>query len=112
MRFLQLLLILFSIIMVGCSFNNTQKRVEVAQCKQMCSQRFTYCKTKCVENCCYCTWHATNQAKEKYSRYLRECEVQGKKSIRELNSFRDPLQCCKMTCDCATDFMLCKNSCS
>lgn len=32
--------------------------------------------------------------------------------MRELNSYRDPLQCRKVTCDCLSDFAICKKGCT
>lgn len=96
----------------GCSHNNALKKQEIAQCQQVCVQHFEFCKNNCVNNCPTCSWASTRSSVINFTKYVNEQKVQGKKVMRELNSYRDPLQCRKVTCDCLADLSVCKQSCS
>lgn len=102
--------LLFSLL--GCASKTTLKEQALLQCKATCMQHFEFCKHNCVDNCPTCSWNATRQSTANFSKYVREQQVEGKKVMRELNSYRDPLQCRKVTCDCVADLMVCKQSCS
>lgn len=48
-----------------------------------------------------------NSAMKSYGRYVHEQEVQGGMVIQELKSYRDPLQCRKVSCNCMADYNVC-----
>lgn len=96
----------------GCVSKGALKGQELAQCNMTCAKHFEFCSQNCVDNCPTCSWSAKQTAAGNFTKYVNEKKVQGKKVMRELNSYRDPLQCCKVTCNCMADLMACKQSCS
>ena len=98
----------------GCASKSVLRgtALALAQCNATCTQHFESCKQNCVDNCPTCSWNSTRQSAANFSKYVNERKVEGKKVMRELNSYRDPLQCRKVTCDCIADLTACKQSCS
>jgi site-specific recombinase XerD len=84
----------------------------IEQCNVTCTQHFEYCKQHCVDNCSTCSAQSQITAAKNFEKYAYEREVEGKKVMRELNSYRDPLQCRKVTCDCLVDVAICKQGCT
>lgn len=84
----------------------------LAQCNMTCAQHFEFCRQHCVNNCPTCSYLSQRTAAENFGKYVHERKVEGKKVMRELNSYRDPLQCRKVTCDCLSDFAICKKGCA
>ncbi|MFI4919982.1 MAG: acyltransferase [Legionellales bacterium] len=82
------------------------------QCKMSCTQRFATCQKKCVNNCSRCTAKANFSASVQQEKQAHEVQIQGGFITRELKSFRDPLQCRKITCDCAADLNTCSQACT
>lgn len=97
---------------LGCASKNVLRGQNLAQCQMTCAKHFEFCSQNCVDNCPTCSWKSGQSAAANFSKYVNEQKVQGKKVMRELNSYRDPLQCRKVTCDCVADLMACKQSCS
>jgi hypothetical protein len=83
-----------------------------AQCKTNCLARFDWCVHHCVDNCPACSAASTERSVNYFAKYVHERQVEAKKVMRELNSFRDPLQCRKVTCDCLSDLAICKMGCT
>lgn len=102
--------LLFSLL--GCVSKAPLRGQALAQCHATCMQHLEFCRQNCVDNCPNCSWNSTRQSAANFSKYVNERKVEGKKVMRELNSYRDPLQCRKVTCDCMSDLMACKQSCS
>lgn len=96
----------------GCASKNVLKRPALAQCQMNCMKHFEFCSQNCVDNCPNCSRKSQRHATENFSKYVIERTIQGKKVMRELNSYRDPLQCRKVTCNCVADLMACKQGCS
>ena len=88
-----------------------QSRIEVAQCQLICKQHLISCEKSCRNNCNYCETYANHKAKNRYAHYINEQDIRGGLVIRRLNSYRDPLQCRKSTCNCSTDYQVCVQSC-
>ncbi len=101
--------LLFSL--AGC-VSNSFRQQELAQCKATCARHFEFCKKNCINNCPVCFWQSTQNTVQNFTKYTMERKVEGKKVMRELNSYRDPLQCRKITCNCMMDLMTCNQSCS
>lgn len=91
---------------------NGSKGQSLEQCKITCIQNFKFCKQHCVDNCPTCSAAAARNTAKNFARYVHEREVEGKKVMRELNSYHDPLQCHKVTCNCFYDFEICKQGCA
>lgn len=98
--------------LLACTTKNSIRGQELAQCNMTCVTHFEFCKQNCVNNCPNCSCAAKQKAGVNFTKYVYENKVQGKKVMRELNSYRDPLQCRKVTCNCVADLMICKQSCS
>jgi hypothetical protein len=110
-----LIRIFFCILLLGlfaCVSKNSLRGQEIAQCNMTCIKHFEFCRQNCVDNCPNCSWKSTQQSAVNFAKYVNERAVQGKKVMRELNSYRDPLQCRKVTCNCMADLVACKQSCS
>ncbi|AUH72908.1 acyltransferase [Legionella sainthelensi] len=100
--------------LLGCQGmrQNVLKEREVAQCYMTCTQHFEVCRNNCIDNCPACSTASQTSAARDFEKYVHERKAEGKKVMRELNSYRDPLQCRKVTCDCLSDLTVCKQSCA
>jgi hypothetical protein len=100
----------FAIIsLVACV--NPQIAKQVTQCKRSCLQQLNVCSQVCRNNCRQCGKVATCTAARNYNKYKNEQINQGGIIARDLNSYRDPLQCRKVTCNCLADYNVCAQSC-
>lgn len=81
-------------------------------CQQHCLQAYKKCDEICHKNCEDCGTRSYRDAEARYAQYRRERCIQGGVIMRQLQSFRDPLQCRKSTCDCEADLLVCKKSCT
>lgn len=103
------LIILFALIQ-GCASHKDMH--EAAICKYTCREKFKLCQKACQNNIPRCIACENKQALRSYLHYKKQQCVQGKPVIRELQSYRDPLQCRKTTCDCNTDYRVCAQACT
>ena len=83
-----------------------------AACKMSCQERFERCRQVCDKSCQKCSETAHCSAARHYNRMVHEQVIQGGIVSRELNSYRDPLQCRKTTCNCQADYTVCKAGCT
>lgn len=99
---------------LGCSLKpqNDISVLEIKQCKSMCAKRLDSCKLSCTDNCPRCSAEATHVAAVNYLNYIHEKEIEGGSILRVLKSYRDPLQCRKVTCNCSADFATCNQGCT
>jgi hypothetical protein len=88
------------------------KTQELKQCKSMCMQRFVSCQKLCVNNCASCSAKESYMTIVNYVKYVHEEQIEGGSLMRGLKSYRDPLQCRKVTCNCYADLMTCEQSCT
>ncbi len=113
----------FVLIMIGCflttmlgSCSSYQTMVNHAQqktaCKTICQERFHSCRQRCHNSYQQCNMNAYDEAIQRYKQYKHEQCVKGESVVLELKSFRDPLQCIKITCECSADLLVCKQSCA
>jgi hypothetical protein len=100
--------------LLGCQamHQSALKAQAFQQCMMICTQHFEYCRQNCFDNCPNCSTASKIKAKKNFDKYVYERKVEGKKVMRELNSYRDPLQCRKVTCDCISDYAICKQGCT
>ena len=83
-----------------------------SQCLAQCTQRFDSCKTLCTNNCAVCSAKANQSMKKDYAEYVHEQQVEGGYVMRGLKSYRDPLQCRKVSCNCYADLSTCEQNCT
>ncbi|WP_131775561.1 acyltransferase [Legionella impletisoli] len=81
-------------------------------CKAECAKRFEACCKVCKNSCKNCSQCTTQAAARSYAQFKHRQCVQGAMISRELQSFRDPLQCSKTTCECIGDYRICEQSCT
>ncbi|PWY54891.1 acyltransferase [Legionella qingyii] len=112
--FLRLVCCTIILLLGGCHGlqQNALKGQTLEQCNRTCVQHFDFCRQNCVNNCSTCSHASQREAEKNFAKYVHERKVEGKKVMRELNSYRDPLQCRKVTCDCLSDFTICKKGCT
>lgn len=101
-------------LIVSCtSYENSVKHYnERVACKTMCYQHLDACTKTCNNSCKQCTAWSKFVAAKRYQNYTHQQSIKGEIVVRDLNSYRDPLQCGKTTCECPTDFRVCVKSCS
>ena len=102
-------IVLLALLLTGCVKHLNHN--DLVRCELKCKQGFSQCLPACKNNCVRCMVRASQSARKHYLRYQHQQSVQGKNIVRELNSYRDPLQCRKTTCNCWADFNVCMQSC-
>ena len=82
----------------GCALQKTSTQAlnDRAYCKQTCLKRAESCARLCHANCHECSRSATTNAAMSYNKYKMEQLIQGGMMARDLNSYRDLLQCRKV----------------
>jgi hypothetical protein len=83
-----------------------------ASCKAACLEQLKTCNATCDDDCEQCVADAKMAASRDYETFIHQQTVQGGLISRDLNSYRDPLQCVKTTCNCRADFHQCLESCT
>ncbi len=112
MKKISYFVLLFSFVLLfGCA-KNTKIPEKPPTCLSICQQYFNQCTINCRNNCKDCTAESKAKAAEHFRYYLHEQYVQGVAVTRNLQSYRDPLQCRKVTCNCAADIKNCRQGCS
>lgn len=109
-----ILIYLFSLLLllVGCALKSpTVSYNTVQQCQLSCKAHFETCRKTCRNNCEVCQTIAIKSAAKDFFEYQREQRIKGERFARDLNSYRDPLQCRKITCCCPADYAICTQSC-
>lgn len=104
-------IILFIVVLLLTACTNPRLANDLALCKKKCQLQFNSCSLVCRNNCSQCGKAANCSATRHYNQYKREQLIQGRVIVRELNSYRDPLQCRKVTCNCLADSNVCTQSC-
>lgn len=84
----------------------------VQSCKMACLSHYQLCKKQCVDNCAKCSAKSAHSSSTQFLHYDKQQGIQGMAVNRELNSYKDPLQCLKISCDCAADLDVCKQGCT
>jgi len=97
----------FIVLLSACAF----KSREFKCCKMACIGQQHISQIICRNVCVQCTHYAKQTAKYAYHHYVYEQIVKGDFITRNLNSYRDPLQCRKTTCSCAADYDVCIQAC-
>lgn len=87
------------------------KTKPIEQCVQICQKTKDNCSKMCTNDSQLCKKNQMKQAELAYDSYVREMRVAGNGINRDLNSFYDPLQCSKISCDCERDYRACYKMC-
>lgn len=101
------------LLITSCMFQNYPARGDrnFMVCKASCDKRLNACTKLCRNNCPQCLAAASQSTARTYAHYVHEQYVKGGFIALQLNSFRDPLQCRKTTCNCRADYQICMQSC-
>ena len=108
-RFLGATFVLFAI--VSCTILHGALSIHQAECKVSCKERLVQCSQVCSDSCKRCAISANAGAARNFLRYKHQQEVQGTIVALRLQSYRDPLQCRKSSCDCRADYQVCTQNC-
>ncbi len=81
-------------------------------CKTICVQHLQSCQKNCTNNCRMCSAASNYTSAKNFFKYVHEKQVEGGFITRGLNSYRDPLQCRKVTCNCTSDYTTCIQGCT
>ena len=105
------------LMMIGLSARVTkavsvQHAYDRALCTASCEEHLKICSQVCHKSRQECSNTANSGAAQHYQRWVHEQVVQGGILSRELNSYRDPLQCRKTTCNCQADYTVCNAPCT
>lgn len=103
------------LMLVSCKTHviyTSKSKANIAACQQTCEIKASACRQTCRNNCQRCCGSSTQTTIKTYKRYKHEVCVKGDFLTLQLNSFRDPLQCRKTTCDCRADYQVCMQACS
>jgi len=108
-------LIIFTALILLSSCSNysdyLEKERQLKSCHIKCNMKLDICNKQCKNNALECAVKANIEASKNFKRYKKREFIQGKVLIEELQSFKDPLQCRKVTCSCQEDFRVCNQSC-
>lgn len=112
--FARIMLCCIVVLFAGCaSYESFIKHShERATCKSTCQQRLMACNKTCDNSCPLCCLSANQRAARDYDHYKHQQTIQGVATVRQLKSYRDPLQCRKTTCACPTDYRTCIQTCT
>ncbi|MDF1646472.1 MAG: hypothetical protein P1U61_05800 [Legionellaceae bacterium] len=105
---------LLSAFLLGCSFSPKEdaKQAQAQRaCINQCGIKKTACESRCTDSCKRCERKEHAKMVKDYKTYINEQAVQGKRVALQLQSFRDPLQCRKTSCDCPADYRICVGEC-
>jgi hypothetical protein len=113
MRFLKFFLCTAIILLCSCTSRHQHDVSDqaVRSCTSVCQQQLSHCKEVCEKDCKTCDGQSKQETRQHYKRYEHERCIEGKTLIRRLQSYHDPLQCRKMSCDCMADFRVCAQAC-
>ena len=111
---IQIIAWLSIMMLASCVNHHTMVKTsgEFAACKIACQQRLSMCTQVCHNNCRACSVNSSCTSAKHYKKYINGQCVQGKGIARDLDSYRDPLQCRKTTCECPADYNVCIQSCA
>lgn len=109
----RVMVIIFCLFLASCTYlsQSAEHRRVLAACKISCEQKAKECSRVCTNNCPQCSAASWRSTVNYYRRYTNEQTVKGGIIAHELKSYRDPLQCRKITCDCVADYQQCRESC-
>lgn len=108
----------FILLLAGCAAKyekyyefKVPASAEGEQCIETCNKTKQNCQNMCTNDTSLCQKNMMLQAKLEYGDYIKEKRTEGSQINRDLNSFYDPLQCSKISCDCDRDYRACYRMC-
>lgn len=101
------------LMMSACSYYHHYHDRVVAKnaCYQDCKVRQWQCAAVCDQDSKLCNAKAEAIAGVHFNHYRHQQCVKGEGMTLELDSFRDPLACLKMSCECKQDYRICVQLC-
>lgn len=111
---LKFILLFMVLILNGCHALHQQdvRAQEIRSCQLVCKQQLSHCTSVCDDNCKSCEIKAAKTTDAHFKRYEHGRCLEGKTIARRLQSYHDPLQCRKMSCDCPADYRVCAQACT
>lgn len=108
------MLALMALLAAAChkKAEGTESTMTRAQCQSQCHMLHANCRAICVNSFPKCVAKGRRVAAINYTDYIHQQRVAGKPVNRDLNSYYDPLQCTKTTCDCQADRRACDRACN
>lgn len=88
------------------------KTPEQARCLNVCQKHFEACKYTCVHNCRICKTKSNMSTDLRFMQFANQQMVQGQAVNRDTDSYKDPLNCLKISCDCVADLDACEQACT
>lgn len=112
--YFRLTTIILFLILSSCGYYSqyVDKERQLKSCHLQCNMNLDICNKQCRNNEHKCEVMANMQAALRFKEYKKREITQGQIVNEELQSFKDPLQCRKVTCSCQEDFRVCKQSCT
>ncbi len=107
---LRIITILLVLLLISCVSLENQRTMRV--CKDICQQQSLKCQKLCNNDARHCQAFVMGNARKSYAKYVHQQRLQANDIALELQSFRDPLQCKKITCDCLADARMCVKFCN
>ena len=101
---------LLFLLLISCVSLENQRYIRA--CKDICQQQSLKCQNLCNNDARHCQAIVMDKTLESYSKYVHQQRVQANDIALELQSFRNPLQCKKITCDCLADLRMCVKFCN
>ncbi|MDF1827082.1 MAG: hypothetical protein P1U39_02265 [Legionellaceae bacterium] len=100
--------------LLSCTSNpkDVAEAQEKRACEQICLKNQQSCLRTCDDSCKACQVRENEKMEQRYKTYVDEQCEQGKRVALQLQSFRDPLQCRKSSCDCPADYRVCMSACA
>ena len=102
---------ILSLMLMSCQSASYLKFTQYHTCHKTCQSRLKSCHDQFRHDCLRCKQIAHQQMTTRYQHYVQEQSIKGEIIVRRLNSYLDPLQCRKITCNCAADYQVCTQSC-
>ena len=112
---IRFIFIMLSLFLASCANHHIiiiKDKADVTACKVLCQHRLVACGQTCHDNRRLCGISAKATAARAYRQYQHEEFVKGGFIARDLNSYRNLLQCRKTTCNCHADYDVCYQSCT
>ncbi|MDX2345702.1 MAG: hypothetical protein QNK11_02355 [Legionella sp.] len=103
-----------AVFLSGCSLSpheDAKRAQAVRACIKQCAIKSASCNQRCSDSCTQCEREVNAEMRKLYKGYVHEQCVQGERVSLQLQSFRDPLQCRKTSCNCPEDYRICAGNC-
>lgn len=95
----------------GIQANNKSVKDSGRACIDQCKNNFKSCRSQCHDNCTKCQKKANRKAWKNFCDYYSRMKIKGTYRPRDWLSFRDPLACRQVTCNCPADLNACIQQC-